>query len=76
MVVSCATACIIFGQVIFIGVDFQYHTTVIECCDCLILGCRIFEELFYLFIVFLVGRFCSEAIATNTGRILLLIALA
>ena len=43
---SCATVCILFGQLRCIRMDCQYHTTGIERDDCLLLGCSILEELF------------------------------
>ena len=43
---SCATACIISGQVRCIVMYYKYHTTGIERDDCLLLGCGIIEELF------------------------------
>ena len=72
---SCATACVIFGQVRCIGKDFQYHTTGIELDYCLFLECGIIQEFFTHFIVFLVGVFCSEAMAPKVGSIVLSIAL-
>ena len=73
--VSYATACILFVNVRYIGMDYQYHTTGVERDDCLLLECGIIEEFLTRFIVFSVGGLCSEAVALKAGGIVLSIAL-